>query len=309
VTTLEFRIPISPSAGFFSSVRLIAVSLAQMGPPYSLARILVSVGDCADIAQVRRENPWADDYPIEWRIVPHDLFEAARYFATGRDRYLENARADVVVMCDADTCPIDRLDMPLRMLCGEEPKIAGLQAHYAPFPGSAAENEATWRKLLTSASVPHQELLTRRYSMDPDGRMGWAPPYFNYGFVAFNRCAFERIAPIVHKYTLHALGLLDEPFFAAQVGLTLAAAAAQIPTLLLDHAYNCANDEHVFSTGLRSEEDIKIIHYLRPDEFDRRTFLSDPAEFEAFLNTPKRNRVNERLRQHVLKLHDLFVGR
>ena len=56
MSSLEFRVPISPSAGFFASVRLIVLSLAWLGPPYSTARILVSVGDYADLADVRAKN-------------------------------------------------------------------------------------------------------------------------------------------------------------------------------------------------------------------------------------------------------------
>ena len=299
--TLEFRIPISPTAGFYSEVRLFAVSLARLGPPYSSARILVSVGDYADLVQVRSENEWAARYPVEWRIVPHDLFRELRYIATGNDRYSEPAAADVVILCDADTCPVARFDDLLAMLSGE-PKVAGLQAHFAPFAGSAAENEAKWKELLASTGLANQP-LTHAYSMDPTEAMGRAPPYFNYGFVAFNRAAFQAVAPLAFSYMRKALTLLGDHFFhvglSDQVGLALAIAAAGVGTLPLGHAHNCANDDLVFTTGLSSEDDIKFIHYLRGDEFDRRTFVADPIALRDFLAVPKRNRVSERLRRHV----------
>ena len=302
--TLEFRIPISPTAGFYSEVRLFAVSLARLGPPYSSARILVSVGDYADLVQVRSENEWAARYPVEWRIVPHDLFRELRYIATGNHRYSEPAAADVVILCDADTCPVARFDDLLAMLSGE-PKAAGLQAHFAPFAGSAAENEAKWESLLASTGLAGQP-LTRRYSMDSTGAMGRAPPYFNYGFVALNQAAFEAVSPLALGYVRQAITLLGDHFslfgFSDQAGLALAIAAAGVATLPLGHAHNCANDDRVFTTGLDSEDEIKVIHYLRGDEFDRRTFLADPIAFRDFLAVPKRNRVSERLRRHVMSV-------
>jgi hypothetical protein len=299
--TLEFRIPISPTAGFYSEVRLFAVSLARLGSPYSSARILVSVGDDADLVQVRRENEWAAGYPVEWRIVPHDLFRELKYMATSNHRYSEPAAADVVILCDADTFPIAPFDELLAML-SDEPKAAGLQAHFAPFAGSAAENEAKWENLLAGAGLAGQP-LTRRYSMDSTGVMGRAPPYFNYGFVALNRRAFEAVSPLALGYVRQAIALLGDHFswfgFSDQAGLALAIAAAGVATLPLGHAYNCANDDRVFTTGLDSEDEIRVIHYLRGDEFDRRTFLANPIAFRDFLAVPKRNRVSERLRRHV----------
>jgi hypothetical protein len=309
--TLEFRIPISPTAGFYSEVRLFAVSLARLGPPYASARILVSVGDCADLDRVRSENEWSARYPVEWRIVPHDLFCELRYIATGNHRYSEPAAADVVILCDADTCPVARFDDLLAMLSGG-PKAAGLQAHFAPFTGSAAENEAKWEKLLASTGLAGQ-LLTRRYSMDPTGAMGRAPPYFNYGFVALNRVAFEAVSPLALGYVRQAMTVLGDCFdlfgFSDQAGLALAIAAAGVATLALGHAHNCANDDLVFTTGLASEDEIKVIHYLRGDEFDRRTFLADPVAFCDFLAVPKRNRVSERLRRHIMTVvAELGIG-
>jgi hypothetical protein len=109
-TGLEFRIPISPLASMYSNVRFAAMSLARLGPPYSTARIVVSVGDCASHEQVLRETPWAHALPLEWRVAPHQECETNPCPASGNDRYAEGPRADVVVLCDADLCVIDRFD-------------------------------------------------------------------------------------------------------------------------------------------------------------------------------------------------------
>ena len=56
---LEFRIPISPTSGFFAQIRMFDFALRRLGPPYSLARLLVCVGDDCDIAAVRAANAWS----------------------------------------------------------------------------------------------------------------------------------------------------------------------------------------------------------------------------------------------------------
>ena len=50
---LEFRIPISPTPQFYSTLRLAALSLRSLGSPYDSAQMLVSVGDYADLDMVR----------------------------------------------------------------------------------------------------------------------------------------------------------------------------------------------------------------------------------------------------------------
>ena len=71
--------------------------------------------------------------------------------------------------------------------------------------------------------------------------------------------------------------------FSDQAGLALAIAAAGLATLPLGHAYNCANDDRVFTTGLDSERrDQGYSLPARGREFDRRTFLADPIAFRDF---------------------------
>lgn len=304
---LEFRIPISPSPAFYSNVRLAALSLARLGPPYSTARILVSVGDYADITQVRRENGWSEDFPIEWRAVAFGDFEERNVFATGDDRYSESSRAKIIVLCDADLCVLRRLDTLIETLTVGTPSIAGLQAHYFTLGKTASGNEELWRRLFAEADLPPPELC-QRYSLDHEGCLGLGPPYFNYGLVAFNTMGFERIRPLISRYSRRAAAALGyQQFFLSQIALTLAVAASRLQVHYLSHAQHCANDERVFKNGLQSVDDIQAIHYLRHDAFDRHRFLVDRREFERFLSAPDLDRISQRLRQHVIDLGNAFM--
>ncbi|WP_269933108.1 hypothetical protein [Aminobacter sp. HY435] len=311
MTTVEFRIPISATTGMFSMVRLAAMSLARLGPPFSSARIIVSVGDGADYETVLRQVPWSHDYPLEWRIADHESVRVNPLIASGNDRYEESPRADVVVMCDADTCVVNRFDNLLAALVSAPPSVAGLQAHFQPWPKPiAAINDALWNSLLARIGVVG-EWKDLGYSLASDGSRGRCPAYFNYGFVAFNRLAFQRIAPLAAKYSEIAREFLISEYpegigFQAQIGLSLAIAASGTNVIQLGHAYNCANDDLVLANGLGDLDEVKVIHYLRTQEFDRNRFLCDRQSFQSFTAVPLKNPISEKLRRHVVGLANAF---
>lgn len=309
--SLEFRIPISANPQMYAMVRLAALSLARLGPPYCDARILVSVGDSAHYEQIVVQTPWARDFPIEWRVAAHAACEANPHAASGNDRYADSPRADTIILCDADLCVVDRFDALLDAMAAQGPAVAGLQAHFAPFHDrTPAGSDRAWTQLLTMAGIADTP-RPYGYSLVPDGSQGCAPAYFNYGFVAFNRAGFHRIAPIASKYTELASRYLAEAgeptVFQSQVGLSLAIAMADLAVIPLGHADHCANDDRVFDNGLDAIAAIKAIHYLRTEEFDRATFLTDRDAYEKFLSGPLESRVSERLRHHILTLSAPFL--
>ena len=240
---IEFRLSISPKPGFYATVRLAALSLRRLGPPYDRARILVSVGDCTDLNSIRSANEWSEDFPVEWRSVSHELFRDHSYLATHNDRYFAATDADVIFMCDSDVCLVERID-DLIALVGQPDRrsIAGLQAHYSPFSLDAAGNEAAWRRIFKEAGIAEPRLVSR-YSGDPAGAMGRAPPYFNYGLVALSRAAFAAIAPLQATYCNIARALTNDSFFLAQVALSLLLTAAELDVHPLTFAHNCSNDD------------------------------------------------------------------
>jgi hypothetical protein len=302
--TIEFRIPVAPTDHFYSNVRMAALSLRRLGSPYSEALIQVHVGDKADLASVLDRNPWSRSFPIKWRIVPHEL---RSYWGTANDRFAVPSEADIVICTDADTCVVGPLDELFSLLNYPEPSVAGLQAHYPPWKSRGAVNDEQWRCVFSHAGVAMPE-LNKSYSMDHTGAMGNAPPYFNFGFVAFNRAGFLAASRRLEEHTLRVAPVLPMPLFQCQIGLTLAVVEAGLRVVELQHAFNCANDKNVTPDLLRDPALIRVIHYLRTKEVNRATFLTDKDAYETFLSEPKINPINERLRNHVLGLGDAFYS-
>ena len=307
--TFEFRIPILPEPAFYSNVKLAALSLARLGGAYASAPIIASIGGHADETHVRAVNRWSEDYPLTWRAVPHAVSD--RTFSSGFDRYIEPPRGDVVILVDADAClmrPIDSLLLTLRNAA--HPLVAGLPAHFSPFSRNGIDNDARWRELLQAfgfGDVP----LDQRYSESPEPEYGGSPPYFNYGFVAFNRAAFVAIQPLVRPLTERVLRhLADTPFvfFSGQIALTLAILTVGAETLALGPEYNCPNSDEMLAHGLADAADIRVLHYLRHDQFNRHSFLCNRSEFDAFCHQPFASTVVRAFQQHVRSLPDVFYA-
>ncbi|PST17622.1 hypothetical protein C7U61_18515 [Rhizobium sp. JAB6] len=305
--SFEFRVPILPRPSFFSNVKLTALSLAKLGSDYAAAPIRVSVGEGPNRDSVATANIWSDAYPVEWQMVPREANDAE--FSSGLDRYAKPAGSDVIILIDADTClmrPIDELLENLRV--AGRPTVAGMQAHFPPFPDRST-SEAQWRLLLAEFGFS-EAVLDRSYSMSSPVESGHCPPYFNYGFVAFNAAAFERIRPLMAGYTqklLTQLAGIQSIYFTAQLALTLAILEADVDVLELGPEYNCPNSDEMLTHGLRSVADIRVLHYLRNNVFNRHTFLCERQEFEAFRGTKFASSVVQAFQAHVLSLRDVFL--
>jgi hypothetical protein len=313
---LEFRFSISPFPSFYSTVRLAALSLRHLGSPYDSARIVVSVGDYASLDEIRGANAWSEDYPVEWRPVDAESFRDQSYLAPHNDRYFAPGEGDVIIMCDSDVCLVDRIDDVIARV-GEpgHRRVAGLQAHYSPFIlTSAEESENQWRRIFAGADLGEPPLVVS-YSGDRTGAMGRAPAYFNYGLVVLSRAAFEAIGPLQASYCNMTHRLTNGSYFLTQAALSLLIVAAGLEVEFLTFAHNCSNDELPFTAADRFRigdvEEIRVIHYLRGEQIDRRGFLVDPAAYAAFMSADDLNRVNARLRDHIATLaqHDDLLFR
>lgn len=306
---LEFRTAISPTPSFYSNVKLAALSLARLPEPYASAPLIISVGDNPDIDQVRADNAWSTDHPVIWRAAENGPPVEPRGFLSGLDRFAPPAQSRTVIICDADACLLRGIDELLEQLQTDRPTVAGLMAHYSPFQSGAEENNSAWQRILDSAGLKHHP-LSYRYSMATSEQGGRCPAYFNYGFVAFNREGLERVRPLVRNYKNLARTALsgNSLFFAGQIGLALAVAAAGVDVLELGPEYNCPNSNEMLRRGIDDVSQIRFLHYLRNDEFDRHDFLTDAAAFRRFSSATFDSPVNRHFQRHVLALPDVFYS-
>lgn len=297
---VEFRIPISPSEGFYAQVRFFNFALRRLGPPYDRARLRIIVGDFCNIDAVRRENIWSEDFNVVWERVPDEIFSEFGIWGTANWRLkLPAGDAEIICLSDADTVMLREIDPLLNGIPDREAAICGHMAHMPP-PSSGSEvpsgnSPEFWPWLFRHFNIDWPPENTYCYSMDANGDWPRAPAYFNLGFIAMNAPALAicdaQIIEIERR-----IKHLTQSHMRCQIALTVIAHRAKMNIGVLSAAYNAANDLVHLSTSKLDPSDIRIIHYLRGDEINRSTiFTSD--NLDDFLKRPLHNPVNQLLQR------------
>lgn len=294
---LEFRIPISPTSGFFSQVRFFNAALRRLGGIYEKALLTVVVGDKSDLPSVIAANGWSKEQNIRWIRVPDEIFDKYSFYGTSDSRFLIEPEGDLVIFSDADTVLVRDVSPALDSISAMQgPALAGHMAHWPPV--------GEWNGYLPSSH--HSEYwpnMFRLFEMEPPAQLYQcsipimngqscppSPAYFNYGFVIFNPAALAIFRNEIFPMHDRLNGLFDT-FMRCQIACTLIGYRHDMHFVTLSSAFNVANDIlHVGFNVLKSE-DVRVIHYLRTDEVDRsKIFL--PENFDAFLNAHLENGVN-----------------
>jgi hypothetical protein len=79
---------------------------------------------------------------------------------------------------------------------------------------------------------------------------------------------------------------MANPDFSGQAALTLAIAAAGVPTWALPLRFNFPNDARAEQMYPEELADIAIYHYLRTSVFDRHVIFTNAERYAAFLGLP-----------------------
>lgn len=298
---LEFRIPISPTRGFFAQVRLFHFALQKLGQRYADARLRVIVGDKCDLSAVISENSWSRRFNVIWERVPDALYDVSGIWGTANWRMSIGADdVDVIVLSDADTVLLKDVDCILDDFRSDRPVVRGHIAHYPPPLDVGDTISATgskfWPKLLREYGSNWPEPWLH-YSMDIENQLPLTPPYFNLGFVVMNKAALARYASDIH-WTEEWLRRFYPSNMRCQIALTLIAAAHDMDAAALPAIFNAANDPaHFQATGMTPDE-VRVLHYLREDEFDRANFLL-PEQIDNFLARELKTVMNPELQELV----------
>lgn len=110
------------------------------------------------------------------------------------------------------------------------------------------------------------------------------PFYVNFGFVVFPRGQIDAVAATAVKLLPQVVPMLREPFYAGQVALTLSVYQLGLAHHAVDIKYNFPNDAAAEALHAESMRDIRVIHHLRVDHFDRQQIFADEPAFNWFLN-------------------------
>jgi hypothetical protein len=296
---LDFRIPISPTRGFFAQVRLFNYALRRLGPPYERAKMTIVVGDCCDIQSVRAENSWSEAHNIVWERVPDEVCQEFGIWGTANWRLsLPADDSDVVILSDADTVLLRDIDAVIAELPSGVPAVRGHMAHAPPRTGGTrpeGRSPEFWPWLFDQFDI-EWTCSTYPYSID-DAPEAQAPAYFNLGFVVTNASALhilnERITEVERR-----IKTLTESPHRCQIAVTVIAHLSGFDIQVLPAAYNAANDlRHLSHNGLQVA-DIRVLHYLRENELDRSRILL-PENIDEFISRELRNPANVALQRLV----------
>lgn len=293
---LEFRVPISPTPGFFSQVRMFDFALRRLGPPYSEARLSVATGDDCDIEAVRAANGWSAGR-VDWQAVPPAVFAEFGIHGTADWRLTQPAdEADLVILSDADTVLLRDIDPLLESMPMDRPAIRGHMAHYPP-PSSggglpASHSSQYWPALFERFGVPWPKRLFD-YSMAETGSVPQVPAYYNLGFVVLNRPGLEVFSSRI--FEIHrAIRQAIDSYMRCQIAVSLIAYEQGLDIDALPGSYNAANDLVHLRHNYLSVEDIRVLHYLRTDEIER-SLIFQEDHIEGFLAAELANPVNRAL--------------
>jgi hypothetical protein len=294
--TIRFRIPISPTPAFYSQVRLFNFALRRLGGIYESARIDIMVGDFCDIEKVIADNRWSKPFNMTWMKVPDAIFRSSGVPGTANWRFVfqkEDPPADIVIFCDADTVLLRDIDPILSSFPKDRPTIRGHMAHVPPDHSSTVLplpiRAEYWPKLFELLGAPWPSGL-HRYSMDEFQQWPEVPAYFNYGFVAANRLAVERLADGIFAMD-EEVCRITKSYMRCQISLSVLAARRGVEMEPIGAEYNTANDLVHMKLNKVGPDDIRVLHYLRSDEIDRyKLFI--PSEFRRYQKQPISNPAN-----------------
>lgn len=301
VRKVAILIAASPTRSFYSQVAVLSVALRKLSWSRWHPSVHMYVGGELDIHAYAEWHPHLRDVEISW--VSDARFSRDGDWAQSDDVFrFAPLDADVLVAMDADTLPVVELEDLLDCV-HDSGCIAGVIAHY-PFPlfPDVSLKEA-WEQIargLTGVRLDFGFAHTLVPAAAP-AEQRRTPFYLNFGVVLFPRACFEAVASHYLAIRPTLMMRMADPDFSGQAALTLAIAAAGVPTWALPMRFNFPNDPRAEEIYPEELADVAIFHYLRTSLFDRREIFTSAELYAAFLDLPLTG-VNALFRQAVRRI-------
>lgn len=281
---LCFSIPASPTDAFCSQVGMFRMALDSLGGMYESAHIVVTLGD-ENWRALPERWPRLFGSKVELRWAEQAAYRLQGYAATTEARWNNDYdQFDIVVFCDADTMLVRQID-DLVTAWLQAPAVMGVIAHY-PFPMDQTErNDELWLELGRSI-VGRTINLGYRYSLLPDASAEQpmaCPFHLNYGFVVMSPQFIRTMRETYLSIRPRIAARIKAPYFAGQIALTLSITAHDIPARELGMRYNFPNDPIAEELHPNELQDVRLVHYLRTDRFDRHLIFATAQGFYDFL--------------------------
>lgn len=297
----EIHVPISPTPGFLSRVRLLAATLRVHGGALADAPVVATVSRDAEPYDLAAAHPWAEPLGVRFRWVDAALWAEHGIYATALARFTHAVDADLAILLDADTIVAGPLDDLLEL--AEHDALAGVIAHAPPEATLRDGVERTgtefWDDLHRSAGLAPVVLQCThthpRFAGDP---AGVCPAYFNLGMLAGSAATMARLGGIIFG-ELDAVNRYADTWYRCQLAVTLAVARTGCGWCALPVAWNFPNDDAFWAAHPAEREDVRVLHYLRQGELDRERDTGSAEGLAALLERPGLAPVHQLLQARI----------
>lgn len=299
----EIHVVAAPTEAFFTRVALLAASVRRSARAMAQAPIVVTLSRDVEPYDVAAALPWSQQLGIEWRWVDADIWREFGMFGSAMQRMTYEYEAPFVVLLDADTVCTGPFD-ELPGLVGDG--FGGVIAHVSPAgfsipwrDGAPRQGEAFWHELYELLELGPAPLLSQHTGwlindVMPERR--WCPPYYNLGMLAANADVMARIGSVVFD-ELRRIDEVIETGFRCQLATMTALARTGTRSVDLPTSWNFPNDPSFWTRFPENALDARLVHYLRPGEFERERDSIDLAHVDSFTARGGLSAPNELLRR------------
>jgi hypothetical protein len=281
---LCFHIPASPNDAFFSQIAMFRLTLNSLGGVYENADIVITLGDNTICPLPDRWKSYlTQNVKLVW-VEPTKFLQHSYDAQSDAQWTYDNRDYDLVCFMDADVMLIRPIDELLSNTL-KNPAVAGTIAHYAP-PVHDGENPQQWWLALAQEFLGKPIQFGYRYTLveGQPPEYTFCPFYVNFGVVLLTPDLVNLIRETHLDLRPRVARKLPDPYFAAQTSLALTLAALDIPVLPIGMRYNFPNDKIADHLQLNELRDVRAIHYLRTEYFDRQKIFTTKQEFDHFLS-------------------------
>jgi hypothetical protein len=311
----EIHVPISPTPGFFTRVRLLVATLRRYGGALRDAPVVVTVSRDCEPYDIAGALGWPDD-DIEWRWIDRDRFAECGIYATALARFTYDFDADWVLQLDADVLCAAPLD-ELLLVPGEA--IAGAVGHVSPEVHAPAFRDGVERRgrgfwddlyVLAGLTEPALECEHTGWGItDHDPSRRFCPPYFNLGVLMARADVTRRLGEVIFDEMARVHRYVDTRF-RCQLALTLAVERTRTQYLELPVRWNFPNHMGFWETWPDEAADLRLLHYgyAAPPEFDREVDTDSEANLARFAERSGLSPVHELLRDRVASVADALLA-
>jgi hypothetical protein len=299
----EIHIPISPTPPFLTRIHYLAASIRRFGGALAESPIIVTVG-ADERFDLVRANPWSRRLGVEWRWLDDSLWRRHGIFATALQRFCEDIQAPNALLLDSDTLFIRPIDDLLDAV-ERSPSIAGLIAHISPFIDCEGE-QALWGQIFDAAGLDSPSLGCEHsgwQSIEFDAARRYCPPYFNLGVLLAPREIFRTLAQSIYAEMETVEQVLPTPF-RCQIALTMAILRSGVRWRSLPLRFNFPNNAQFLPHHQAVLEDVRIIHYLKDEDFNRVEDFASRERVGALLARDDLNPANVVLREALRQVHE-----